>query len=68
MRVIIGEGAGQNWWCVMFPPMCLPAAEAEADIEDVLSEQEAEIAQSNPKYEMRFKIVEIFEKIAEKVK
>lgn len=68
VRVIIGEGAGQNWWCVMFPPMCLPAAEAEADIEDVLSEQEAEIAQSNPKYEMRFKIVEIFEKIAEKVK
>ena len=52
----------------MFPPMCLPAAEADADIEDVLSEQEAEITQSNPKYEVRFKIVEIFEKIAEKVK
>lgn len=68
VRVIIGEGAGQNWWCVMFPPMCLPAAEAEAGIEDVLSEQEAEIAQSNPKYEVRFKIIEIFEKIAEKVK
>lgn len=25
LRVIIGEGKGQNWWCVMFPPLCLPA-------------------------------------------
>ena len=27
VRVLIGESAGQNWWCVMFPPLCLPAAE-----------------------------------------
>ncbi len=25
VRLTIGAGAGQNWWCVMFPPMCLPA-------------------------------------------
>ncbi len=22
LRIFIGEGAGQNWWCVMFPPLC----------------------------------------------
>ncbi|MGN0474189.1 MAG: stage II sporulation protein R, partial [Acutalibacteraceae bacterium] len=26
LRVIIGEGAGHNWWCVMFPPLCISAA------------------------------------------
>ncbi len=26
LRVIIGDGAGQNWWCVVFPELCLPAA------------------------------------------
>ena len=25
LRVVIGEGRGQNWWCVMFPPLCIPA-------------------------------------------
>lgn len=23
VRVVLGEGAGQNWWCVLFPPLCL---------------------------------------------
>ncbi len=26
LRVVIGEGAGQNWWCVLFPPLCTAAA------------------------------------------
>lgn len=68
VRVILGEGEGQNWWCVMFPPLCLPAAEAEAEMGDVLSEREAEITARNPRYEARFKIVEIFEKLSEKTK
>ena len=25
LRVVIGEGQGQNWWCVAFPPLCLEA-------------------------------------------
>lgn len=28
LRVVIGEGGGHNWWCVMYPPLCLPAAAA----------------------------------------
>ena len=23
LRVILGEGKGKNWWCVMFPPLCI---------------------------------------------
>lgn len=26
LRIVLGEGAGHNWWCVLFPSVCLPAA------------------------------------------
>lgn len=61
VKVIIGEGKGHNWWCVMFPPMCLPASEAECDISDVLSDEETEIVTNGNKYKFRLKIVEIVE-------
>ena len=31
LRVTIGEGKGQNWWCVAFPPLCLGAASETID-------------------------------------
>lgn len=63
VKVIIGEGAGQNWWCVMFPPMCLPAADAECEISDVLTDEETDIVKNVDKYEFKFKIVEFFENL-----
>ena len=66
VKVIIGEGAGQNWWCVMFPPMCLPAAEAECEISDVLTESETEIVTGTQKYQFKFKIVEFIEGLLKK--
>ena len=63
VKVIIGEGKGQNWWCVMFPPMCLPTAVAECELSDVLTDDETEIVTETDKYKFRFKIVEILEEI-----
>ena len=63
IKVIIGEGQGENWWCVMFPPMCLPSAVAECEISDVLSDDEADIVTDNEKYKFRFKIVEVFQEL-----
>lgn len=63
VNVVIGEGKGHNWWCVMFPPMCLPAAQNDVGLEDVLTDDEMKVVQSDTKYEPRFKIIEIFEKI-----
>ena len=63
LRVVIGKGEGQNWWCVMFPPMCIPAAEESAELDGVLSDEQLEIVENGPKYEIKFKSVEIFEKI-----
>ena len=42
LRVKIGSAQGHNWWCVMYPPLCLPAAcEKTAETEEVNSEAES---------------------------
>lgn len=68
VKVVIGEGKGRNWWCVMFPPMCLPAANAECKIDDVLNSEESNIVNNGKKYKIKFKIVEICEEIIKKYK
>lgn len=65
LRVVIGAGDGHNWWCVMFPPMCVPAADKKDEIENVFTEDEIKLVESSPKYEIRFKVVEICEEIKE---
>ncbi len=68
VRVIIGEGKGKNWWCVMFPPMCLPAAkEDEAELSDVLGEKSMNIVENRNKYEVRLWIVEKWYELRERV-
>lgn len=63
VKVIIGEGKGHNWWCVMFPPMCLPAAQGDVKLDDVLSADAVKLVGESPKYEVRFKIVEWWQSI-----
>ena len=68
VRVIIGEGKGKNWWCIMFPPLCLPAVtETEAIISEYLTEKEMEIVTSAPQYEVRFWLVEKYYEIKNKL-
>ena len=40
LNITIGEGKGHNWWCVLFPPLCLIGAEPPADKETALEAQE----------------------------
>lgn len=65
LRVMIGESAGQNWWCVLFPPLCLGAASERAELEDAFvsvglnAEQYKIITETEEtKYYLRFKILE----------
>lgn len=60
--VRLGEGEGQNWWCVIFPAVCLPAA-SDADLTDSTSQTGAVIAHEPQKYIIRFKTVEWYEDI-----
>lgn len=61
VKLILGDGAGKNWWCVMFPPLCLPAASESADI-DVFLSGNAKVIEGS-RYQIRFKIVEVIEKL-----
>ena len=69
LKVVIGSGEGKNWWCVMFPALCLPAAETNQreEIDKVLNSDEEEIILESSKYAVKFKIVEIIESLKEKV-
>ena len=68
LKIVLGEGKGQNWWCVMFPPLCLPAATAEDDAYAVFSGDGAHVVQGEPEYEIRFKLVEWVEKAIDAVR
>ena len=69
LRVVIGDGEGQNWWCCLFPPLCLSAATADSDGDNedafisvgLTSEQYKLVTETDaPKYKIRFKILEVF--------
>ena len=66
LRIKIGKAEGKNWWCVMYPPLCVPAATDE-DLSLYLSDEEIDIIKNPQKYEVKFKCVEIYEKIKEKL-
>ena len=60
LRVIIGEGEGKNWWCVMYPPLCMDIATEEAPADDGLidySKEELWLIKSDT-YNVKFKILE----------
>ena len=65
LRIIIGEGAGHNWWCVVFPPLCTTAAAGdmeEAARDAGLSEDDvALITRSDEGYTLKFKSLELWE-------
>ena len=60
LKIEIGEAKGHNWWCVMFPSVCLSGC--VSDFEESLSEEEIKMIESD-KYVIRFKTVEIVERI-----
>ncbi|GFI71586.1 hypothetical protein IMSAG250_00793 [Clostridiales bacterium] len=67
LKIEIGEAKGHNWWCVMFPAICLSAV-SDSEMNNILDEEEIELINSDNKFEIRFKIVEIYEKIKSKIK
>ncbi len=67
LRVLIGDAEGQNWWCVLFPPLCLGAATQEQAEEAFISvgltgEQYRVITETDhPTYTVRFRMLEVLE-------
>ena len=53
LRLSIGEARGRNWWCVMFPPLCVPAAEAAVEgQESKAAEEDIEALNQEPHYQI----------------
>ncbi len=64
LLVTIGEGKGKNWWCVVFPALCLPAAEEKPeDALSLLPESQRELVKNPQKYKVKFKAVELYEEL-----
>lgn len=71
LRVMIGEAQGQNFWCVLFPPMCMSAASVpKENAEEALisvgltKDQYGIITETqNTKYRLRFRLLEVFEEL-----
>lgn len=70
VRLLIGDAAGKNWWCVLFPPLC--TALASDDVESVAKEAGLSdddiglITQDGQVYALRFKFAELFGKLTRK--
>ena len=61
LRITIGSGKGHNWWCVMYPSICISAAsEQDEKAKQALDDGEYDIIK-NEKYSYKFKVVELFE-------
>jgi len=73
VRIEIGEGAGENWWCVMYPPLCFTEGilvapdSATEKLKASLSPADYDLVTQNPSskipVEIKFKVVEIFQNI-----
>ncbi|MBO5059351.1 MAG: stage II sporulation protein R [Clostridia bacterium] len=70
VKVVLGEGAGENWWCVAYPPLCFTedvfgdlSADGEELLKNQLSEEALKTIIKNGDINFRFKIVEDIQKL-----
>ena len=75
LKIEIGRAEGQNWWCVMFPPLCfvdvtsgIVPEESKKNIKENLSEEEYKLlSDTSDDINFKFKIVEMFQNISIKL-
>ena len=72
LRVVIGEGMGQNWWCVVFPPLCLASVTEEvaetAANAGLSGDQISLITGQDGQYVLKFRIIEWWQELMQKWK
>ncbi len=69
LRVTIGAGEGRNWWCVVFPTLCVSAASEWQDtaVSGGLSDEDVRLmAEEDEGYVLRFKCLELWDKLSQK--
>lgn len=70
LRIVIGEGEGKNWWCVLYPNLCFSGSLYSIDedastekLKAVLSPEEYKMLMENKEYEVRFKLYEMIQRL-----
>lgn len=64
LRITIGAAEGHNWWCVLYPPLCLPAAMPEEELKNAnLTQEQTQIIEQPQEYKVEFAVVELWEKL-----
>ena len=58
VRLSIGEAEGQNWWCVMYPPLCVGAATDRRQATALWNDKQKDLVQGGDRYVVKFKVVE----------
>ena len=66
LRVVLGEGEGHNWWCIVFPPVCLSAVQSE-QVEEAMSVEDYALITRQDGYELLFRTVELWGELLEKL-
>ena len=59
LRVSIGEGKGQNWWCIVFPPVCLSAVQSEP-VAAAMNKEDYALVTSQEGWELRCRTLELW--------
>ena len=62
LRVILGSGEGRNWWCVVFPPLCMSVESAD-ELEQTVGEETFEILSEDGETSYRFRLLELWGKL-----
>ena len=60
VKVVLGSGEGKNWWCVMYPSLCLFSSSDRDDLDNKLSKKQYGIVTSKGKYKYKLRFVEMF--------
>lgn len=72
LRITIGAAEGHNWWCVMYPPLCIPAAESvqsdAAKAEAYFDRGEYDLLTNPRRYRARLKCAEVFSRLWDRVR
>ncbi len=66
MQITLGEAEGKNWWCVMYPPLCLDLATENAPADDGIidyTKEELTLIESKG-YSVKFRLIELVSRIA----
>ena len=64
LRVILGEGQGHNWWCVVFPPLCISAAEQEKAMQSMSEDMRGIVTEADG-FQIKFRIIELWGELSQ---